>query len=101
MKELRSNCDDTAGKLIPVINLCCCGGKEDCVPACPYEVLEMRTITQEDKSTLNFKGKIKTFFNEKKAYITDPNLCHAYGLCMQVCPERAITLIRNTTTKTV
>ncbi|WP_417603348.1 4Fe-4S dicluster domain-containing protein [Owenweeksia hongkongensis] len=95
MKTIKSNCDEEGGKLMPLINLSNCGGKEDCVPACPYDVLEMRTISPEDRLNLNFKGKLKTFFKPKKAYVTDPDLCHACGICVQVCPERAIKLVRN------
>lgn len=89
-----SNCDENSGKLMPIINLSNCGAKEDCISACPYDVLEMQTITPEDRLTLNFKGKIKTFFKPKKAYIKDPSLCHACGLCVQVCPEKAIKLMK-------
>lgn len=94
MKPAKENCAESGGKLMPIINLSNCGGKEDCVPACPYDVLEMRTITAADRLKLNFKGKIKTFFKPKKAYVTDSNLCHACGICVQVCPERAIKLGR-------
>lgn len=79
---------------MPIINLSNCGGKEACVAVCPYDVLEMRPITDEDRLTLNFKGKLKTLFKNKKAYVTDPNLCHACGKCVDVCPERAIKLTR-------
>ena len=89
-----SNCDETGGKLMPSINFSNCGAKEDCIPACPYDVLEMRPITDEHRLTLNFKGKIKTFFKPNKAYITDPKLCRACGICVQVCPEKAIKLVR-------
>ncbi|MEM7375330.1 MAG: ferredoxin family protein [Bacteroidota bacterium] len=92
MKAINSHCDEEGGKLIPVINLNSCGGETDCVPACPYDVLEMRPISPDDKSSLNLKGKIKTFFNKQKAYIVDPERCHACGICVQVCPERAIKL---------
>ena len=95
MKQVNSNCDDFGGKLMPIINLNNCGGKEDCILACPYDVLEMRPISDEDRKALNLKGKLKTFFNEKKAYVTDPNLCYACGICVQVCPEKAIKLTRN------
>lgn len=94
MKEKESNCDKTSGKLKPLINLNNCGAKEDCIPACPYDVLEMRSISSDDRLTLNLKGKIKTFFKPNKAYVKDPNLCYACGLCVQVCPEHAIKLIR-------
>lgn len=94
MKLDDSNCDETGGKLMPVINMSKCGGKEDCIPACPYDVLEMQPITPEDRLTLNLKGKIKTFFKPNKAYVTDPSLCHACGICVQICPEKAIKLVR-------
>mgnify|MGYP003627814613 CR=1 FL=1 len=94
MKQTQLGCDEKSGKLMPIINLSNCGGKEDCIPACPYDVLEMRTITPEDRLNLNLKGKIKTFFKPKKAYIKDSNLCFACGICVQVCPEKAIKLGR-------
>ncbi len=97
MNHANSNCDDVGGKLTPIINLNNCGGKEDCIPACPFSVLEMRPISDEDRKTLNLKGKLKTFFNEKKAYVTETSLCHACGLCVQVCPEKAIKLTKNRT----
>jgi NAD-dependent dihydropyrimidine dehydrogenase PreA subunit len=92
MNKDKSTCDETSGKLVPLINLSNCGGKEKCIPACPYDVLEMRTITEEGRLTLNFKGKIKTFFKPKKAYVKDPALCYSCGICVQVCPEKAIKL---------
>lgn len=95
-KEIKNHCDDTGGKLIPLVNFNSCGAKEDCVAICPYDVFEMHPITIEDKADLNLKGKIKTFFFKEKAYITDPNLCHACGLCVQACPENAIKLTRLT-----
>lgn len=74
MNKDKSKCDETSGKLVPIINLSNCGDKEDCIPACPYDVLEIRTITAEDRLTLNFKGKLKTFFKPKKAYVK-PQIC--------------------------
>lgn len=68
---MKTNCNEASGKLKPVINFNNCGGKETCIPVCPYDILEMRTISAEDKRELNFKGKIKTFFNNKKAYVKD------------------------------
>ena len=96
-KQLKSNCDETGGKLMPLVNFNNCGAKEDCVAVCPYDVFEMRPITPEDKANLNIKGKIKTFFFKNKAYLTDPSLCHACGLCVQACPEKAIKLTRMVT----
>ncbi len=89
-----SNCSDIAEKLMPLVNFNNCGGKEDCVAACPYNVFEMQTITKEDKATLTLKGKIKTLFFKEKAYVINPEQCHACGLCIQACPERAIKLTK-------
>lgn len=93
-KELKNHCKEEGGKLMPLVNFNSCGAKEDCVVVCPYDVFEMRPITIEDKAKLNLKGKIKTFFFKNKAYLTDPSLCHACGLCVQACPERAIKLTK-------
>lgn len=89
-----SNCSDLPGKVKPVVNFNNCGGKEDCVEVCPYDVFEMRPIAAEDKKKLNLKGQIKTFFFKQKAYVVNPDQCHACGLCVQACPERAIKLIK-------
>ena len=91
-KALKSNCDEIGGKLMPVVNFNSCGAKEDCVAVCPYNVFEMRLITDKDRLNLNLKGRIKTFFDKRKAYLTAPALCHACGLCVQACPEQAIKL---------
>lgn len=88
-------CDETGGNLMPIVNLNNCGAKEDCIAACPYDVFEMRPISKEDAVTLNFKGKLKALFFKNKAYVVDPNLCHACGLCVLACPEKAIGLVKN------
>lgn len=91
-KEPKDHCKDELGKVYPIVNFNNCGGKEDCVVVCPYNVFEMRPITAEDKAKLNFKGKLKTFFFKQKAYVINPDQCHSCGLCVQVCPEKAIKL---------
>lgn len=89
-----NNCDETGGKLMPVVDFNSCGAKEDCVAVCPYDLFEMKPITLEDKANLNIKGKIKTFFFKNKAYVTQPELCRACGLCVPACPEKAIKLMK-------
>lgn len=87
------DCDPDGGKLMPLVNFNNCGGKEKCVAVCPFDVFVMRPITAEDRVGLNLKGKLKTFFNDQKAYLTDPASCHACGKCVPICPERAIKLV--------
>lgn len=94
MKNNKENCQEESGIFIPLVNFSNCGGKEICEAVCPYDVFEMLPIKKEDKKGLNLKGKIKTFFNKNKAYLKNPERCHACGICVQKCPERAIQLIK-------
>lgn len=92
MAAQNGNCDVEAGKLIPIVNFSRCEGKEDCAIACPYDVFEIRPLALEDRAQLNFVGRLKTLFNKNKAYVVNPQDCHACGLCVTSCPEKAIQL---------
>lgn len=82
-----------AGRVVPVINQNKCEAKADCVRVCPYNVFEIRTLTPEERSGLSWAGRIKTWAHgNKQAFVTAPDACHACGLCVTACPERAITL---------
>lgn len=94
-KAITNYCKDEPVKVLPIVNFNDCGGKQDCVNICPHNVFEMRPITAADKAKLNLKGKVKTFFFKDKAYVTSPEQWHACGLCVQVCPEKAIHLARS------
>ena len=88
-------CQPQAGKVVPEINLSACEGKMDCVSACPYNVFEMHEITDVQHKALSFAGKLKTFFHgRKKASVVRPEACHACGLCISACPEKAIKLVK-------
>lgn len=92
----KQNCKEESGKLVPLIDLNKCEGKTTCVPICPYDVLEIREINDEQYRSLTFVGKLKTFFNGKqKAFVAQPDACHACGLCVSACPEKAIKLVKN------
>ena len=56
--------------MIPVIDLEKCNGCEDCLEACPPEVISM----------IDGKAKI------------DESLCEECGACVDECPEKAIFL---------
>jgi len=91
----KENCQEESGKLVPLIDLNKCEGKTPCVPICPYNVLEIKEISQEQYNALSFFGKLKTFVHgKKKAFVAKPDACHACGLCVSACPERAIKLTR-------
>lgn len=81
-------------ELKPIVDFNSCGGKNPCVEVCPYDVFELKPIEHADRGRLSLKGKIKTFFNENKAYVVRPDACESCGLCVTACPEKAIKLIK-------
>ncbi|MGP8215366.1 MAG: ferredoxin family protein [Bacteroidia bacterium] len=94
MKELtKENCKDEAGQLIPVVDFNKCESKGPCITECPYDVFEMKEISNEEYSSLSFIGKLKTrYHGREKAVVVRPEQCHACGLCVTSCPEHAIKL---------
>ncbi len=90
-----AECKYPPGFIVPVINRNRCEGKGPCVPACPYDVLEMGTIGPEEKSGLSLVGRLKAFAHGgAQVFVVEPDRCRACGLCVRVCPEHAITLVR-------
>ena len=88
-----TSCSEEAGNLVPVIDRNRCEGKEDCVRVCPYDVFEVRVLDTVDRSALSLIGRAKAFFHgNRQAYVVAGDQCHACGLCVQACPEKAIKL---------
>ncbi len=88
-------CRQDPGTFVPVINRNRCEGKGPCIDVCPYSVLEIGLLSKQERAGLNLVGKVKAFAHgNKQAFVTAPELCAACGLCVQICPERAITLVR-------
>jgi NAD-dependent dihydropyrimidine dehydrogenase PreA subunit len=82
------------GLLVPRIDRRRCEGKQDCVRVCPYDVFEMRVVPAEDRAALGLLGRLKLkVHGGRQAYLRAPDDCHACGLCVTNCPERAITLV--------
>lgn len=91
---VRSQCK-SPGLLMPVINRNKCMAKDDCVVVCPYDVFEVRRIDDADFAALTFIGRLKTrIIGRKTAYAPRGADCHACGLCVVACPEKAIKLQR-------
>lgn len=89
------NCKQAAGVMIPVIDRNRCEGKADCVAVCPFAVFSVDTLAHSERQALSFKGKLKGFFHGwQQAVLVNPQACEACGLCVQSCPEKAITLMR-------
>jgi 4Fe-4S ferredoxin len=55
----------------------------------------MMTVPREERSGLTLRGKIKGYVHKwQQAYAVNGAACHACGLCISACPEKAITLLR-------
>ncbi|HEX7027161.1 MAG TPA: ferredoxin family protein [Gammaproteobacteria bacterium] len=89
-------CKHAAGLFKPVIDRNRCEGKAACVEVCPYNVFVIETLPKEQRKNLSFVGKLKGFGHKwQQAFTQNADLCHACGLCVTVCPEKAIKLIRS------
>jgi 4Fe-4S ferredoxin len=93
-KVIRS-CRQAPGTFVPVINRNKCEGKGPCIEVCPYKVLEMGILSKGDRAGLSLFGKAKAFVHGgNQAFVVAADRCAACGLCVELCPEKAITLIR-------
>ena len=89
------DCRQPPGTFNPVIDRNKCEGKGPCIPACPFDVLEIGTLSKDERRELSIVGKIKAFAHGgQQAYVIHPDFCAACGLCVSACPEQAITLVR-------
>ena len=92
---MTESCKPNAGVAIPVVDRNRCEAKEDCVRVCPYNVFEIRPLASEDRKALSLMGKLKAWAHgNKQAYVARPEDCHACGLCIKACPEKALKLTR-------
>jgi NAD-dependent dihydropyrimidine dehydrogenase PreA subunit len=88
-----AECRQPPGRFEPVIDRSRCEAKGPCVPACPYSVLAIRPLADPDKASLGFFARLKArAHGNRQAYAIHPEACRACGKCVEVCPEKAITL---------
>ena len=87
-------CAPDAGRVAPFIDRSRCEAKSDCVRVCPYDVFEVRRLTEEERSGFSLLGRVKLFVHGgKQAFAVHADACHACGLCVKACPEKAIRLL--------
>jgi NAD-dependent dihydropyrimidine dehydrogenase PreA subunit len=94
-KRPGEKCRAAPGAFEPLVDRSRCEGKAECAAVCPYDVFEVRRIDEADFDALSFFGRLKSrAHGRQSAYTPRADACHACGLCVVVCPEHAITLIR-------
>ena len=81
------------GRLVPVIDRNRCEAKGPCVEVCPYDVFEVRPLGDAERQGMSLVGRLKAWAHgNRQAFVIDPDACHACGLCVTACPEKAIRL---------
>jgi NAD-dependent dihydropyrimidine dehydrogenase PreA subunit len=90
-----AQCRDEAGVFRPAVDPRRCEGKAECVTVCPYGVFEVVRMSDESFDAMPLLVKLKLLVHGRKTAATPhADACHACGLCVETCPERAITLVR-------
>jgi NAD-dependent dihydropyrimidine dehydrogenase PreA subunit len=88
-----TRCVQPAGRFEPVVDRSRCEAKGPCVTSCPYGVFAISPLTDAEKSGLSFFAKLKAFAHgNRQAHVLRGDECRACGYCVEVCPEKAITL---------
>lgn len=86
-------CAPESGQVAPVIDRSRCEAKEDCVRVCPYHVFEVRRLTGDERQSLGWVARAKLVVHGgRQAFAVRAADCHACGLCVKACPEKAIRL---------
>lgn len=94
MELLDARCDEKPGRTVPVIDRNRCEAKSDCVDVCPYDVFEVRKLTPDEKTVISLLGRLKLAGHRgRQAFAVNAAACHACGLCVASCPEKAIKLV--------
>lgn len=89
------SCRAEPGTWLPIVDRRRCEGKAACVEVCPYAVFEVQRIADAEYRALGALAKLKLrVHGMKTAYTPNAAACHACGLCVVACPEKAIHLER-------
>jgi NAD-dependent dihydropyrimidine dehydrogenase PreA subunit len=93
-KQPSEVCGHDSGHFRPVIDASRCEGKAACVSVCPYTVFEIGRMDDERFNAMPLLVKLKLWAHGRKTASTPrADACHACGLCVAACPEKAIRLV--------
>jgi 4Fe-4S ferredoxin len=96
MESDLATCRGEPGKVAPVVDRNRCEAKDECVQICPYEVFEIRPLSRADRTSLSMMGRLKAWAHgNEQAFVVRPEACHACQLCIDACPENALSLAPN------
>src|SRR6185436_13437858 len=96
-----TECKQPPKTVRPMVSTQKCEGKGDCEEVCPYGVFNVRKLDDGERKALSFMNWIKVMAHGgKQAFVINPEACHACGLCVAACPEKAIRLVRFETEST-
>jgi 4Fe-4S ferredoxin len=88
------SCRGVPGRVAPVVDRNRCEGKQDCLRVCPYDVFEIRPLSPADRASMSLLGRLKAWAHgNRQAFVVRPQDCHACRLCIEACPEAALTLV--------
>jgi NAD-dependent dihydropyrimidine dehydrogenase PreA subunit len=91
-----TDCKQPPGVVEPRIDRNRCEGKAACVEVCPTRVFVVGTLPPEARAGLSLRGRIKGYVHRwQQALTVNASACEACGLCVDACPEHAITLVRS------
>lgn len=89
------DCKQPPKKVRPLVSTQRCEAKGDCEEVCPYDVFKIRKLDGPERKALSMLTWIKVMAHGgKQAFVVNPESCHACGLCVAACPEKAIRLVR-------
>jgi 4Fe-4S ferredoxin len=91
--DIPRSCKPAPTGQVPVVDRNRCEAKDDCVRVCPYDVFEVRVLAPAERAGVSLRGRLNLLVHRnRQAVVVRPDDCHACGLCVAACPERAITL---------